>query len=97
MKRTIILMMVLACLSGCTSTKNRTGLKSPERAAMDSTIENRKRTQHKFSMHYAAIKMYRMHEPDCELCRQMRKRETEAIVDSMLREYGIVSKEDKNE
>lgn len=87
--RKLMILVLAALMLGCAETKRQTNHKTPERARLDSIREARMRTQHKYSTHYAAVKMYRMHEPDCELCRQMRKRETEAIVDSMLREYGI--------
>lgn len=94
MMKKLMIALLAALMLGCAETKRQTGRKTAERERMDSVVEARKRTQHKYSIGYAPAKLYRMHDPDCELCRQMRKREAEAIVDSMLREYGIIKKED---
>lgn len=86
MKKLIILTMSILVLAGCAETKRRTGSKTTEERRRDSIAEYRRTHQHKYSTHYAAVKMYKMHEPDCPLCKEMRRKETVAIVDSMLRE-----------
>ena len=88
MRRTMILLLA-ALMLGCAETKRQTGRPSGLRERMDSTTEARHRLRHSYESDYAYGHFYKRHDPDCELCRQMRRRETEAIVDSMLREYGI--------
>lgn len=86
MKKMMILIMSMLILTGCEATKKRTGSKTTEEQRWDSIVEYRRTHQHKYSMQYAPAKMYKMHEPDCPLCKEMRRKETIAIVDSMLRE-----------
>ena len=86
MKKLIILILSILMLACCAETKKRTGSKTAKELQWDSIVEYRRTHQHKYSTHYAAVKIYKMHEPDCPLCKEMRRKETIAIVDSMLRE-----------
>ena len=86
MKKLIMLIMSVLMLTGCAETKRRTASRTMEEHRRDSIVEYRRTHQHKYSINYAPMKMYQMHEPDCPLCKEIRKQETIAIVDSMLRE-----------
>lgn len=82
----ISIFIALLMLTGCAETKRKTSINTTEEQRCDSIVEYRRTHQHKYSMNYAVAKFYMMHDPDCPLCRETRKREVIAIVDSMLRE-----------
>ena len=86
MKKLMILVIAAVMMTGCEATKKRTARRTPEAKRLDSIVEYRRTHQHKYSTYYSVVKMYRMHEPDCPLCKEMRRKEIIAIVDSMLRE-----------
>ena len=84
MKKLILFMAIIA-FAGCAETKRHSSSNNDESGKKDSVIQKRK--EHKISSHYSAMKhWYKMHDPDCPLCKEMRKQETIAIVDSMLKE-----------
>lgn len=93
MKKLIILIMAAIVLTSCVEAKKRTGSKTTEEQRWDSIVEYRRTHRHKYSTHYAPAKLYEMHDPDCPLCKEMRKQEIITIVDSMMRERTNIIKE----
>lgn len=86
MKKLIMLIMSVLMLTSCAETKRRTVSRTKEERRWDSIVDYRRTHQHKYSINYAPMKMYKMHDPDCPLCKEIRRQETIAIVDSMLQE-----------
>lgn len=96
MRRLKFIIMALAMtLTSCTYTRQRTGHRITEHASMDSTVRERRSHQHEYTwMVSPSIRMYKIHDPDCRVCREMRRQETMAIIDSVLRAHGLAEPTD---
>ena len=84
MRRILAIMMAVAALAGCEATKSRTASRTAESDRLDSIAEYRRTHRHEYSTFFCVGNMYKIHDPDCPLCRETRRLEVIAIVDSII-------------